>query len=79
MKTLEDIKKEMERYGYADLGTCYLEPREVVMEEKMEWAENDGCKGFDFSGYAYWLLPEPEGEPEGFESIEDALAYLATC
>lgn len=67
--------------NHEDLGLTMsagqLTTKEHAEAEEREWTDCDKSKGFDFSGYDYWLLPVGEGEILPVESDLDLVEFVS--
>lgn len=77
MKTFNEVMKDIEKNGYSEVSEgIYLQDKDTLIAEKSELDDADDSKEIDFSGYEYWVTTDSGVEPEGFDSIEEAINYI---
>lgn len=80
LKFIRRVMDAADKYGHVEIvsstrGSLGVSSREVMLAEQEKWVEDDACKHFDFSGYAYWIESDQEA-PIGFDIKTDAVAAI---
>lgn len=54
----------------------FIVDSETMVADQREWRVEDLSLCTDFTCYAYWLVTDNGVEPEGFDTVEEALESI---
>ena len=61
-----------------DLGNgLYFFTQEELIDEKAGWDHGDNSKNLDYTTSLFWLVTDCGLEPQGFNTEEELMQYLA--
>jgi len=75
-----NTRRWIKQAGYweiEDRPGVYIQTMAHLTAEQEEWADDDEIKAADFSDSAYWVTTDNGVDPEGFDTIEEAMEWVA--
>lgn len=69
-----NLRDELRRGGMVEISPgVFLATADTMLSEQACWDQADKAVTTDFTTYEYWLTTNDGAEPQGFDSIEEAL------
>lgn len=77
IEELKSLLNKVEVEGCVEISSgLYLNSRENILADQINWDEGDSCKTMDFSKFKYWITTNNGRDPIGIDKFEELCGHL---